>query len=54
VVEVACGHGLVSTAGDYLRFAQMLANGGELEGARILGPRTPASGSIPKKRWFRC
>ena len=35
----AGGHGLVSTAGDYLRFAQMLANGGELEGARILGPR---------------
>ena len=36
----AGGHGLVSTAVDYLRFAQMLANGGELEGARILGPRT--------------
>ena len=36
----AGGHGLVSTAGDYLRFAQMLANGGELEGERILGPRT--------------
>ncbi|HKB82571.1 MAG TPA: serine hydrolase domain-containing protein [Burkholderiales bacterium] len=36
----AGGHGLVSTAGDYLRFAQMLANGGELDGARILGPRT--------------
>jgi CubicO group peptidase (beta-lactamase class C family) len=26
----------VSTARDYLRFAQMLANGGELEGVRIL------------------
>ncbi len=36
----AGGHGLVSTAADYLRFAQMLANGGELEGVRILGPRT--------------
>jgi CubicO group peptidase (beta-lactamase class C family) len=36
----AGGHGLVSTAGDYLRFAQMLENGGELEGARILGPKT--------------
>ena len=35
----AGGHGLVSTAGDYLRFAQMLASGGELEGVRILGPR---------------
>jgi CubicO group peptidase (beta-lactamase class C family) len=36
----AGGHGLVSTAGDYLRFAQMLANGGDLDGARILGSRT--------------
>ncbi len=34
------GGGLVSTASDYLRFAQMLANGGELEGVRILGPKT--------------
>jgi CubicO group peptidase (beta-lactamase class C family) len=32
------GAGLVSTANDYLRFAQMLLNGGELEGARILSP----------------
>jgi CubicO group peptidase (beta-lactamase class C family) len=38
----AGGHGLASTASDYLRFAQMLANGGELEGVRILGPRTIA------------
>lgn len=38
----AGGHGLVSTAGDYLRFAQMLANGGSLDGVRILGPRTVA------------
>jgi len=37
---LAGGHGLVSTVGDYLRFAQMLANGGELDGVRILGPRT--------------
>ena len=36
------GSGLVATAGDYLRFAQMLANGGELDGARILGPQTVA------------
>lgn len=34
------GHGLVSTAADYLRFAQMLANGGELDGVRILGRKT--------------
>ena len=36
------GSGLVATAGDYLRFAQMLANGGELDGVRILGPETVA------------
>ncbi len=34
------GGGLVSTAADYLRFSQMLLNGGELDGVRILGPRT--------------
>jgi CubicO group peptidase (beta-lactamase class C family) len=34
------GGGLFSTALDYLRFGQMLANGGELEGRRILGRRT--------------
>jgi CubicO group peptidase (beta-lactamase class C family) len=33
-------NGLVSTAADYLRFCQMLLNGGELDGARVLGPRT--------------
>src|SRR5712691_8671572 len=32
--------GLVSTAADYLRFCRMLANAGELDGVRILGPRT--------------
>ena len=32
--------GLVSTAADYLRFAQMMLNGGELDGARILGRKT--------------
>ena len=34
------GGGMVSTASDYLRFAQMLLNGGELDGVRILGPET--------------
>lgn len=34
------GGGLVSTAYDYHRFLQMLANDGELDGARILSPRT--------------
>ena len=34
------GGGLLSTARDYLRFSQMLLNGGELDGARILSPRT--------------
>jgi CubicO group peptidase (beta-lactamase class C family) len=32
------GGGLYSTAGDYLRFAQMLANGGVLDGKRLLAP----------------
>lgn len=31
---------MVSTAEDYLRFAQMLLNGGELDGVRILAPAT--------------
>jgi CubicO group peptidase (beta-lactamase class C family) len=34
------GAGLHSTAADYMRFAQMLANGGALEGARLLSPAT--------------
>jgi CubicO group peptidase (beta-lactamase class C family) len=34
------GGGMVSTAEDYLRFAQMLLNGGERDGVRILAPRT--------------
>ena len=32
------GGGLVSTTRDYARFAQMMANGGELDGVRILSP----------------
>ncbi len=34
------GGGLVSTIEDYLRFCQMLLNGGELDGARVLGRKT--------------
>jgi len=34
------GGGMLSTAGDYGRFVQMLLNGGELDGARILGRKT--------------
>tara|TARA_R110002020_G_scaffold316999_1_gene532699 strand:+ start:74300 stop:75556 length:1257 start_codon:yes stop_codon:yes gene_type:complete len=34
------GGGLVSTARDYARFMQMLMNGGELDGVRILSPMT--------------
>ncbi len=34
------GGGLVSTAADYMRFSQMLLNGGELDGVRILGKKT--------------
>jgi CubicO group peptidase (beta-lactamase class C family) len=34
------GHGLFSTIWDYMRFAQMLLNQGELDGVRILAPKT--------------
>jgi CubicO group peptidase (beta-lactamase class C family) len=37
---LAGGGGLVSTAADYMRFANMLVNEGELDGARILAPKT--------------
>ena len=36
----AGGAGLLSTAHDYARFLQMIANDGELDGVRILAPRT--------------
>ena len=36
------GGGLVSTTPDYLRFAEMLRRGGELDGVRLLSPRTVA------------
>ena len=34
------GAGLLSTASDYARFLQMLVNGGELDGVRVLSPKT--------------
>jgi CubicO group peptidase (beta-lactamase class C family) len=34
------GAGLLSTAEDYARFLQMLLNGGELDGERVLSPKT--------------
>lgn len=37
---VSGGGGLVSTAWDYHRFTQFLLRGGELDGVRLLGPRT--------------
>jgi CubicO group peptidase (beta-lactamase class C family) len=37
---LAGGSGMVSTASDYMRFAQMLLNGGELDQVRLLSPRT--------------
>jgi CubicO group peptidase (beta-lactamase class C family) len=51
------GGGMVSTIGDYARFAQMILNGGTLDGKRYLSPKTvaymgsnhigPASGVVP-------
>ncbi len=46
------GGGLVSTADDYLRFAQMMLNRGELDGVRILKPETVdlmARNHLPEK-----
>jgi CubicO group peptidase (beta-lactamase class C family) len=37
---LAGGHGLASTAADYHRFTPMLLRRGELDGARLLAPRT--------------
>ncbi|MGO4884117.1 MAG: serine hydrolase domain-containing protein [Bryobacteraceae bacterium] len=36
------GGGMFSTADDYARFSQMMLNGGELDGVRILAPKTVA------------
>ena len=47
------GGGLASTAGDYLRFSQMLLNKGEFKGARILGRKTVelmTSNHLPRNR----
>ena len=46
------GGGLVSTTADYLRFANMLLNGGEHEGARLVSPLTikrMATNAIPRE-----
>jgi CubicO group peptidase (beta-lactamase class C family) len=40
--QPAGGGGLVTTIGDYLRFAQLLLNGGVLDGVRLLAPATVA------------
>ena len=39
-VAFAGGAGLLSTARDYGRFLQMMLNGGEIDGVRILSPKT--------------
>lgn len=46
------GGGLVSTIEDYYRFAQMLGNGGQLNGTRVLSPATVklmTSNHLPKE-----
>jgi CubicO group peptidase (beta-lactamase class C family) len=40
------GAGLLSTATDYARFLQMLLNGGELDGVRLLSPTTVALATV--------
>lgn len=53
------GWGLTSTLDDYMRFARMLANEGELDGARILRPETvrlmatnQLSDSVTDRMWL--
>ncbi len=41
-IYIGGGAGMVSTTMDFARFAQMLLNGGQLDGKRLLGPRTVA------------
>ena len=41
------GGGLVSTAGDYMRFGLMMRNGGSLDGVQILKPETVAEMTRP-------
>lgn len=42
-IKYDCGGGCAyGTAGDYIRFGQMLLNGGSLDGKRVLGPQTVA------------
>jgi CubicO group peptidase (beta-lactamase class C family) len=41
-VFLSGGGGLVSTIGDYHRFCELLRRGGELDGMRLIGPRTLA------------
>jgi len=48
------GGGLLSTAADYWRFAQMMLNRGELDGTRILGRKTVelmTSNALPEGVW---
>ncbi|HEY7885629.1 MAG TPA: serine hydrolase domain-containing protein [Cellvibrionaceae bacterium] len=53
------GSGLTSTLDDYMRFARMLNNGGELDGVRILQPETLAlmttdalGENVPERSWL--
>ncbi len=39
-VSFSAGAGLLSTANNYARFLQMMLNGGELDGNRVLSPKT--------------
>jgi CubicO group peptidase (beta-lactamase class C family) len=50
------GGGLLSTTRDYLRFAQMLLNGGQLDGRRILRESTVAlmhQNHLPEGMWIQ-
>ena len=48
------GGGLYSTAGDYIRFIQMLLHGGTLNGNRVLKPETDQADQSEPHRRSQC
>ena len=53
---LAAGGGLLSSLPDMMKFGQMLVNGGELNGVRVLKPETVKAMTMDQVRyvWFTC
>lgn len=47
---VRASGGMISTAGDYVRFCQMYLDGGTLDGVRVLSPESVAAATSPQTR----